>query len=874
MMLHQLIHWPAQFDASLWPFALEHAVHLWNNMPKERGGLTPAELFAGIKQPQNDAILRSRVWGCPVYVLDPKLQDGKKLPKWRKRSRLGVNLGVSPGHSTTVSRVLNTDTGYVSPQYHVVYDELFHTVNGELADEVFDADLWNSLLAFGSLEKADDRTDDSGHEVPFDEYFEEFNQVDPDPDPGPLIPAPEGDDTDSDSESDGPSIPEGAQAPEGADQPYVTRYGRRVRKPTPLQAATFAAYVPKQSRPSNRPEHEINQYLAGGNLSSKVTNLQRYHQYMASLDWDTAVSQLKTDNGRKTLLELAKDYDLESETQEDWNPLALAAKANDGDADTFTYQEAMNHPNADGFMKAAEAEIKTLTETFDVWDEVPRESWMNVLPSTWAFRIKRFPDGAIRKFKARFCARGDRQIHGVDFFETFAPVVSWTTVRLLLILSLELGLATKQVDYTAAFVHAPVEKPPNFDKMSPEEQARQGVYIEMPRGFGKPGKVLKLKKALYGLRSAPRQFFQFISEKLDKAGLKQMTDVDPCLFMSEKVICLVYVDDCLFYAKDEKDIMEVLAYLQDVEKITLEIEKDVAGFLGVDIKRDADGGKITMTQTGLIDRIIEALKVEDLDPVATPADDVLGKDEDGDPANCSFNYASVIGMLWYLYGHSRPDLGFAVSQAARFSFAPKRSHELALIRIGQYLKGTRDKGLIFEPVPVDQLTMDVYVDSDFMGLYGKELRSDPSNVKSRTGYVINLNGCPVVWSSKLQDSIALSTMMAEYYALSTAMREVVPLRELVKTVAVGCGIDEKCLTTFKTTIWEDNNGALTLANLDPGQQTPRSKFYDVKVHWFRSHLSDLVTVCKIDTAIQLADMFTKPLSRDVFERLRKRLCGW
>jgi hypothetical protein len=233
-------------------------------------------------------------------------------------------------------------------------------------------------------------------------------------------------------------------------------------------------------------------------------------------------------------------------------------------------------------------------------------------------------------------------------------------------------------------------------------------------------------------------------------------------------------------------------------------------------------------------------------------------------------------MLWYLYGHSRPDLGFAVSQAARFSFGPKRSHELALIRIGQYLKGTRDKGLIFKPVPFDQeFKMDVYVDSDFMGLYGKELRSDPSNVKSRTGYVICLNGCPIIWSSKLQDSIALSTMMAEYYALSSAMREVIPLRALIQVVAKGCGVSETTLTTFKTTVWEDNNGALTLANLDPGQQTPRSKFYDVKVHWFRSHLKpNNIEVVKIDTKIQLADLFTKPLSRDIFDGLRKLLCGW
>ena len=217
------------FDPALWPFALEHAVHIWINMPKEHGGLTPSELFAGIKQPQNDAILRSRVWGCPVYVLDPKLQDGKKLPKWRPRSQLGMYVGISPSHSTTVGRVLNLDTGYISPQYHLVFDELFHTVLGKLSDKAFDADLWTTLLTREGLEKADDRTDVKGDSIAFDDNFEEFNQRDPDPDPGPFITVPEGDeDSDSDSEPDGTSIPEGAPGNEGDPEPYVTRSGRRV----------------------------------------------------------------------------------------------------------------------------------------------------------------------------------------------------------------------------------------------------------------------------------------------------------------------------------------------------------------------------------------------------------------------------------------------------------------------------------------------------------------------------------------------------------------------------------------------------------------------------------------------------------------------
>ena len=181
--------------------------------------------------------------------------------------------------------------------------------------------------------------------------------------------------------------------------------------------------------------------------------------------------------------------------------------------------------------------------------------------------------------------------------------------------------------------------------------------------------------------------------------------------------------------------------------------------------------------------------------------------------------------------------------------------------------------------------MDCYVDSDFLGLCGKERRDDPDNVKCRAGHVLMVNGVPIVWQSKLIPAICLSTMMAEYYALSMAMREVLPLRELTKTVAAGLGISDSVNTGFKVTCWEDNSACATLANLEPGQSTPRSKFYDSKVHWFRSHLSpssadeddpnlDGIWVKQIGTDLQLADLFTKPLTRETFQRLRKLLMGW
>ena len=110
-----------------------------------------------------------------------------------------------------------------------------------------------------------------------------------------------------------------------------------------------------------------------------------------------------------------------------------------------------------------------------VWDVVDCPEGVNAIDSTQAFKLKRFPDGLIKKFKARFCVRGDQQVHGVDFFETYAPVVQWTTIWLMLTLEVLLGLKSKQGDITAAFVHADVEKGEN-------------IYVEMPRGLRKQGK--------------------------------------------------------------------------------------------------------------------------------------------------------------------------------------------------------------------------------------------------------------------------------------------------------------------------------------------------------------------------------------------------
>jgi hypothetical protein len=136
----------------------------------------------------------------------------------------------------------------------------------------------------------------------------------------------------------------------------------------------------------------------------------------------------------------------------------------------------------------------------------------------------------------------------------------------------------------------------------------------------------------------------------------------------------------------------------------------------------------------------------------------LGKDKCGDPPQGDHNYASVIGQLQYLQGHTRIDITMAVIQFAHFTHNPKRSQELALEQIGQYLKGRKDRGLILQPADAKEIKIDCYVDANFAGLWGYEHEQDQTSVKSRTGYVIFIQGCPIVWKSKIQGDVATSTM--------------------------------------------------------------------------------------------------------------------
>ena len=886
ILLHAMIHWPDEVTLDLWPFAIDYAVYIWNKLPRAPSHLSPEEIYYSTKS-NHEALRNAKVWGCPTYVLDPRLQDGKKLPRWEPRSKIGQFLGRSKVHAGSVGLIKNTATGKVSSQFHVVYDEHFTTLSVNQQPQLSDIpEQWKSLLIY-NREQTFDPTDfdtlspapssnlrtsiqppssvSEGACVRFssppavsegeplnindDSHLSPFPEVD-----SPAIP-----DISSDTSSSLPSTPLSSSSHSSdhshLPSPLRPTHSKRISKPPDRFVPTGKGYFNTSFFSSD--------YL--GYLTD-FRELNAHDAFLVESDLNANSSPLTVTYDAMHLMKLDDDDPTIIHSQ---HPLAFSARANA--ADHPTLKEAMEGPDREGFLEAMYLEMDQL-EGMEAWVVVPRSKALkenrNIFATTWAFRRKRFPDGSVKKLKARLCARGDQQIGGVDYFETYSPVVQWSTIRLMLVLSILLGLETMQVDYTLTFVQAP---------------ASPGTYIEMPKMFELDGMILELKRNLYGLCEAPRNFYNHLKKGLEDRGLSPSPH-DHCLFMSSDIIVLTYVDDCIFFARNTKSIDSLINSLRKApdkfkgkwDEFMLSKEEDYAGFLGIDISKSKHiEGAIELLQVGLIDRILAVLGLDKdnthirMEPASpTP----IGKEEDSAPRKENWSYASVIGMLLYLSSNSRPDIAFAVHQAAKFSHCARLPHKIAIKRIGRYLKATRDKGLIMNPS--ENLILEFYADADFAGLWNVEDSNDPLSVKSRTGFIITLGGTPVTWSSKLQTEIATSTMHAEYIALSTGMRELIPVKNTLEHICEVFKISRDAKTQL-IKVWEDNEGTLKLANSPLVKVTPQSKHFAIKYHWFREKLIDLkLSINYVRSAIQKADIFTKGLCRADFQAKRKLIMGW
>lgn len=881
-LLHAQRQWPEAISSILWPYAWMDYEKRCNHFKLDKDGLSPAMKFAGSEA--RVTIKDYHPFGCPVFVLDAKLQNsgGAGAPKWDPRARSGIYLGHSPLHASSVALVLNPKTLHVSPQYHVVFDDEFTTVP-YMRDGVIPPN-WKELVKHSRVLVTDEEFTQTIFQAN-DNVLEEDSSTAEEEDKASSVPI---------------GMPLGAKAGtrhvswsdlDTLDGIRRNKVPEEVKKTSPVSEKEIdESFVSEEATVSEedgtslgdddgasllfptmanlndlscRRSSRTRKPTATAKASNDPTVRKMFGLFIALFSVFTAISygnpNLMVDKVVAHSMKINTHFD---GTINHIHHMALATTS--GDNDTYHLKQMFQQPDVDEFRTAMDKEIED-HEKRNHWTLMLRSQMpegMKTIRSVWSFKRKRYPDGRILKHKARLCAHGGMQTWGENYWETYAPVVNWMSIRTLMVLSLLHDLETRSIDFVLAF---------------PQAELDVDVYMELPYGFEGPDQtkryVLKLNKNLYGLKQAAHNWFEKLKAGLEERGYHNKSDADPCVFFGKNAIILVYVDDCIVFEKKGSKAAEKL--LRDLgegpENFVFTDEGDLSKYLGVDVKKHKDG-RFELTQTHLIQRFLDVVGLEEGHKTKpTPAmKPLLFKDLDGIDRKHKWNYRQAIGMLTYLQGTTRPDIAMAVHQCARFSIMPKLTHERAIYRIAKYLKGTNDKGIIIKPNK--NLGLECFVDADFAGGWNQADAQNAESVMSRTGYVIMLCGCPLLWCSKLQTEIALSTTESEYIALSQALREVIPLTTLLEEInnVFPIGIEQP---KIHCKVWEDNESCISIAKNQ--KFSPRTKHIAIKWHHFRQYVKDgRITIHSIDTKEQTADIFTKPLDLSLFVYLRKKLSGW
>ncbi len=512
-----------------------------------------------------------------------------------------------------------------------------------------------------------------------------------------------------------------------------------------------------------------------------------------------------------------------------------------------TYEQAIGSPQFESWKEAITDEFKSIYEN-SVWHKVthvPDDA--TILTTKWIFRIK-YNHGEIERFKARLCIRGFEQIEGIDYDDIYSPVIRLTSLRTLLSVTAQENDELEQIDIKTAFQY-PVLK--------------EELYIYAPEGSGYPeGTILKLDKSMYGLKQAPREFNQLLNQFIVDLGFTP-SDVDPCIYTKMRnnhiVRIGVYVDDIVFSGKDG-------AYLKVLKQIFADRFKikdfpTVSKVLSIEITRNRANKTLTLSMPYYIDDLLVKFKMSDCGTRKTPLPSnavIVPTEISTEELEYMKNvpYRECIGKLIYLSSACRPDISYAVSMLASVMQNPSKYHWSLVKYLLQYLKGTKHRGITYRHVKSRALQniLLMYSDADYAG--------NLSHKKSRTGYLGILNGGPIIWYTKLQLNIALSSTEAEYYALSETVQEALWLRNLLYSINIP--------QNDATMIFEDNSSTLSLAV--NSNYSFRTKHIAVRHHFMRQHITfGDVQILKIDTKEQLADILTKNTGLSIYNYLLSQL---
>jgi hypothetical protein len=480
-------------------------------------------------------------------------------------------------------------------------------------------------------------------------------------------------------------------------------------------------------------------------------------------------------------------------------------------------------------------------------------------------------------------AKGFTQVPGTDFYDTYSPVFSYTSLRSIMAMAVERDFQLDMWDLKSSFVqqkldvdHMYMESPDGYDKFLPDGRRT----------------ALHCLQSLYGLKQSSRLLHERLSKFLIKLGFKQLIS-DRCVFTKgsgkDQMIVATWVDDIIMASSPSNADARV-----EFDKLIgaeFEMSPWTSGqadwILNMNVTRDWKKGILHLSQPKAIEKLAERFGLDDgKRKPHVPMNPLLKLNKASDDeivTSAEFDYPSAVGGLLYLSLTARPDVAQSVSVLSRFMSCPGQHHVEAAKQVIYYLYATKDYGITYtkgkggsphvgslEGVELQAFIHarksstavdDVMGDSRIMGTYcDADLGGDEGTRKSTTGYCMGINGGLVCWSSRLQATVALSTAEAETIAATEAVKHIMHLRLFLQELG-----QEQVEPSI---VYEDNNAAISLAH--GKEQSKRAKHYQLKVHFLNEQFKNgTFSFEKVGTKMQLADAFTKALPREDFNRYRE-----
>ncbi|CAL8999519.1 unnamed protein product [Prunus brigantina] len=512
--------------------------------------------------------------------------------------------------------------------------------------------------------------------------------------------------------------------------------------------------------------------------------------------------------------------------------------------DPVSFKHAMQSEKCEKWLEAMESELQSMSKN-GVWKLVALPQGCKPIGCKWVYKTKRDSKGQIDRYKARLVAKGFTQQEGVDYNETFSPVSTKDSLRVIMALVAHFDLHLHQMDVKTAFLNG---------------NLIEEIYMKQPDGFIQKGEeelVCRLQKSIYGLKQASRQWYLKFDEVVKSQGFID-NPLDECIYLKfhgrHYIFMLLYVDDILLASSNLSLLHDTKRMLSNYFEMSDLGEANYV--LGIEISRDRERGLLGLSQKGYIERILKRFNMEN----CTGCDVPFSK---GDKLSCDQSpkteqeklemqdkpYASLVGSLMYAQVCTRPDLAFSISVLGRFQSNPGQAHWVAGKKVLRYLQRTKEYKLVYRKV--EELKLEGYADADFAGCLDTQ--------KCTSGVVFLFAGGAVAWKSVKQQNVSTSTMQAEFLAIYEATSIAMWLKNFMSVLKIVESIQRPIQ------LWNDNSAAVYFAKgnkRSSGLRHLQLKFLSAKEKIRDGHTA----LDHIGTDFNIADPLNKGLPNHVFHR--------